>query len=121
MILMMLMSWQFSSLGMQLDLQKKIDFQAVATHLGFNIQHIKIQYALFENITFASQGFGAGWILLRMNPRGQFKIVSCTADLGEIKDNYYQTEWLSLAQALSYVPDMKEKRINCLLIPMISL
>lgn len=109
MILMMLMSWPFSLLGMQLDLQKKLDFQAVATHLGFNIQHIIIQYAPFENTTFASQGFGAGWIMLRMNPSGQFKIVSCTADLGEIKDNYYQSGWLSLAQALAYVPDMKEK------------
>lgn len=108
-ILIMLMSWQYSLLGMQIDLQRKIDFQAVATHLGFNIQHIKIQYAFFENTTFASQGFGAGWILLRMNPSGLFKIVSCTADLGEIKDNYYQTEWLSFAQALAYVPDMKEK------------
>lgn len=91
---------------------QKEDFRKVAAHLGFKINALELQFTKSGKTMHARQDFGPGWIFLRVR-EGQFKIASCALDNGDRQvalNNHYQTEWLTLAQALAYVPDMKEKR-----------
>ena len=109
------MSWACNTSCMHTEAQKE-NFRRVAAHLGFNLDSLKVEYSPSGKTMHARQNFGPGWIFLRLRD-GEFKIASCAADRCSKQfdhcrvalNNYYQTEWLTLDQALVYVPDMKEK------------
>jgi hypothetical protein len=113
--MIVIVSWACSSFCMHTEAQKE-EFRSVAAHLGFKIEALKLEFSKSGKTMHTCQDFGPGYIFLRVR-EGQYKIASgALAEPKTIEERqlalatYQQTEWLTLSQALAYVPDMKEKK-----------